>query len=43
MCLQGDRDTKKLFAAGAAYKKMFGCEYFPNQDTRVMKGQVLVI
>ena len=21
MCLQGDRDTKKLFAAGAAYKK----------------------
>ena len=24
-------------------KKMFGCEYFPNQDTWVMGGHVLVI
>ena len=26
---------KKLFAALAEYKKMFKCEYFPNQDTRI--------
>ena len=31
-CLQenGDTHTKKLFAAGAAYKKMLACENFPS-------------
>ena len=30
MRLQEDGDTKKLFAAGAAYKTMFECEHFPT-------------
>ena len=41
--LQEDGDTKELFSIGAAYKKKIACQFFPNQDTRVMGGHVLVI
>ena len=40
-CLQEDGDTKKLLAAGAAYKKNVCLWIFPNKDTRVMGWHVL--
>ena len=35
-CLQenGDTHTKKLSAAGAAYKKMLACENFPSPPSK---------
>ena len=35
-CLQenGDTHTQKLFAAGAAYKKMLACENFPSPPSK---------
>ena len=39
--MQEDGDTKKLLAAGAAYKKNVCLWIFPNKDTRVMGGHVL--
>ena len=38
-CLQEDGDTqKKLFAAAAAYKKMFPCENFQTPPRQKING-----